>query len=85
MSSQNSTKNSTVEIDNDSMLDTPIPKGLNLPSADKPANKPESNVALDEMVEALEEDIEQAMKEMQAVWEEIAIENRLLYTIQEWI
>jgi hypothetical protein len=85
MSSQTSTKNNTVEIDNGSILDTPTPKALNIPSADKSAKKQESNPALDEMVEALDAEIEQTIKEMKAVWEEIAIENGLLYTIQEWI
>lgn len=84
MSSQNSTENSTAKIDNGNTTDTLTPKALN-PRPVKSTKKPESAPALDETVEALKEEIDQTLKEMNAVWEEIAIENKQLYTIQEWI
>ncbi|RGP59956.1 hypothetical protein FSPOR_10952 [Fusarium sporotrichioides] len=84
MSPQTSTENNTVTIDN-SITKTPVPKALVVPSVDKSAKEPKSSQALDEMVKALDAEIEQTKAEMRAVWEEIAIENRELYTIQEWI
>ncbi|CEI69825.1 hypothetical protein FVEN_g7309 [Fusarium venenatum] len=85
MSSQTSTENNTVEIDNNSILNASTPKALGVPSADKSAKESKPSQALDEMVEALDAEIEQTKEGMRAVWEEIAIENGKLYTIQEWI
>ncbi|KAJ4024061.1 hypothetical protein NW752_002629 [Fusarium irregulare] len=84
MPSQNSTKKSTVKTDNAKTTDTLIPKPLKSRPV-KSTKKPESAPALNETVEALKEEIDQTLKEMDAVWEEIAIENKRLYTIQEWI
>ncbi|KAL3594889.1 hypothetical protein FPOAC2_09206 [Fusarium poae] len=83
MSSQTYRENNTVEIDNGSILDAPTPKALEIPSEDKLAKESKSNQTLDEMVEALDAEIEQTKEEMRAVWEEIAVENGELYTIQE--
>lgn len=84
MPSQNSTKKSTVKTDNAKTTDTLIPKPLKSRPV-KSNKKQESGPALNETVEALKEEIDETLKEMDAVWEEIAIENKQLYTIQEWI
>ena len=84
MPSQNSTKNRTVKTGNGNITDTLTPKPLNSRPV-KSTKKPESAPALNETVEALKEEIDQTLKEMDAIWEEIAVENKQLYTIQEWI
>jgi DNA repair ATPase RecN len=75
-----------VGIDNSSAPESPTPRGLSLSSATNLSHEQSGTVpALVNMVEALKSEIEEAMAEMQAIWDEMAVENGNLPTIEEEI
>lgn len=72
------------DIDNSGAPESPTPKGLNLSSARKLSHEQsDAAPALDNMVEALKSEIEEAMTEMKNIWDEMAIENGKLPAIEE--
>ncbi|KAI6748393.1 hypothetical protein HG530_015673 [Fusarium avenaceum] len=65
-----------VGIDNSSAPESPTPKGLSLSLARNLSHEQSGTVpALESMVKALKSEIEEAMAEMQAIWDEMALEN----------
>ncbi|KAM0245714.1 hypothetical protein ACHAP5_005198 [Fusarium lateritium] len=79
-----STTPTKFDIDNSGAPESSTPKELNLSSARKQSHE-QSNAApaLEDMVEALQSEIEEAMKELKDIWDEMSIENANLPTIVE--
>lgn len=75
-----------IGIDNSSAPESPTPKGLSLSPARNLSHEQSGTVpALESMVKALKSEIEEAMAEIQAIWDEMAVENGKLPTIEEEI
>jgi hypothetical protein len=75
-----------VDIDNSGGPESLTPKGLNLSSARKLSHEQsDAALALDNVIEALKSEIEEAMTEMKNIWDEMAIENGKIPAIEEEI